>query len=247
MSLIDLLFPSLILLVLVVLSATFFPTFPLLAAGLCWYLVTLLPVIGLIQVGSQAHADRYMYLPSIGILIASIYLLPSKGKRHFQLSSTLSVLFIAYLATISYWQISYWENRNTLFSRVLDVLGPNYKAHIHLVDDYKQRGMLKEARQHSMAARNIRAGRPHTYLTKANMALAKREFQEAEKLYRLALSKGGESAELLNNFGITMAEQGHTKAAIEAFEGALRIEPTLVEPQKNLERYGSEQEQATTP
>lgn len=238
-SFINLLFPSLILLVLIVLAAIVTPTFPLLTAGLCWYLVTLLPVIGLIQVGSQAHADRYMYLPSIGILIAFIYLLPSRGKKHFQLSRALSIIFIAYLATLSFWQISYWKNQNTLFSRVLEVIGPNYKAHVHLANDYKQRGMLEEARQHGLAALNISPDWPEAYFAMGNIALVGREFLEAEKFYRLALSKGDATVQALTNLGIALAEQGHTIAATKFFEEAIRIAPHLQAPRYNLKRYAA--------
>jgi hypothetical protein len=243
---IDMVFLSLLLLILVALAANLAKRYPLIATGLCWYLITLLPVIGLIQVGSQAHADRYMYLPSVGVLISCIYLLPSRGKKYSQMSTVISIIFLAYLTIISYWQISYWENRNSLWSRVLDVLGPTYKAHIHLVDDYKQRGMLHEARQHSEAARSIDSNLPGAYIAMGNLALEKREFEQAEKLYRLALDKGGSTAELLNNFGIAMAEQGHTNGAIAAFEESIRIDPTRTEAKINLGRYRIKQKQEGT-
>ena len=59
---------------------------------------------------------------------------------------------IVYLTMISYWQIGYWKNQNILFSRVLDVVGPSYPAHIHLAGYYTRHGMLKEAREHSFKA-----------------------------------------------------------------------------------------------
>jgi hypothetical protein len=236
-SFIDLVYPALILLVLIAISVILFPTLPLFAAGLCWYLITLLPVIGLVQVGSQSHADRYMYLPSIGILIACVYLFPSSAKRRLQLTNVLPVLVIVYFTMISYWQISYWENRNILFTRVLDVIGPDHRAHIRLAEDYTERGVLQKAREHSLAAIEIRPGSPAAYQSVGNIALAELGFEEAEKFYRLALSRGGSSAELFNNFGISLAEQNNTTAGIEAFERALQIDPDLDAAQKNLEHY----------
>lgn len=246
-SLIDVLVPSLILLLLVVLAAIFARRYPLIAAGLCWYLVTLLPVIGLVQVGSQAHADRYMYLPSIGVLLSCVYLLPSREKKQFRSANMVSVFIIVYLSLISYWQISYWKNQNTLFSRQLDVIGPNYWAHIHLARDYLGRGMLKEARQHSTAAMDIRPDLRGGYQVSGHLKLAEREFQEAEKFFRLALSKGGEPAILVNNIGIAMAEQGNTSEGIEAFEMALQIDPTLNAAQENLRLYRAKMEQEAAP
>ncbi len=257
-SLIDFAFPGLILLVLVILSIFCIPTLPLVAAGLCWYLVTLLPVIGLVQVGSQSHADRYMYLPSVGILIACIYLIPpsrlfpsaglspSSTKKRLQLSNVLAAFIIAYLTMISYWQISYWENRNILFTRVLDVIGPDHRAHIRLAEDYTERGMLQKARKHSLAAIDIRPSEPAAYQSVGNIALARQDFEKAEKFYRLALSKGGSSAGLFNNFGIALAEQGGAAAGIEAFERALLIDPKLVAAQKNIEHYGAKMKAKAT-
>ena len=161
--------------------------------------------------GQRCCVTVLIGLTSIGLLISCIYLLPSSDKKYFQFASLLSIFVIVYFSMISYWQISYWKNRNILFSRVLEVIGPNYKAHIHLAQDYTDRGMLKEARRHSLAALDIQPAWPDAYLAMGNITLAERKFQEAEKFYRLALSKGQKSASLVNNIGITMAEQGISK------------------------------------
>jgi hypothetical protein len=230
-------YPSIILIGLAAIAVFTIPTYPLIAAGLCWYLVTLLPVIGLIQVGSQAHADRYMYLPSIGILLSCIYLVPSVENKFYKLSKVLSVIIIVYLTMISYWQIGYWKNQNILFSRVLDVVGPSYPAHIHLAGYYTRHGMLKEAREHSFKAVDIRPDWPDAYMAIGNIALAELEFKEAEYFYRMARSKGHKTAKLMNNIGITMAEQGDAAGGIKAFQAALEIKPDLIEAQKNLAHY----------
>ena len=138
--------PGAVVASLLALSLMVAPRYPLILAGICWYLVTLLPVIGLVQVGSQAHADRYMYLPSIGLLLACIPLLPSRDSSNLRLATVISSIFVIFLSVICYWQVGYWRSQHILFSRVLDISGPTYVAHLHLADDYIQRGMLKEAR-----------------------------------------------------------------------------------------------------
>jgi tetratricopeptide (TPR) repeat protein len=223
------------------------PRYPLIPAGLCWYLVTLLPVIGLVQVGSQAHADRYMYLPSVGLLISCVYLLPSRDKKYFQIAVVLACVFMVYLSAICYWQIGYWKNQHTLFSRVQAVSGPTYLAHLHLTEDYIRRGMLLEAREQGMAALALRPDLADSYQAMGNIALAEENFQEAEKYYRVALAKGPKLSKVLNNLGITLAEQGDTRGGIRAFEMALEIQPNLQEAQRNLRHYNKKMQQKSGP
>jgi protein O-mannosyl-transferase len=232
-----LLIPSAILGALLVLALMVAPQYPLIMAGLSWYLMTLLPVIGLVQVGSQAHADRYMYLPSVGVLLACVYLLPSRHSKRFQLGIVISSLFLVYLTVICYWQVGYWRNQHVLFSRVLAFSGPTYLAHLHLAEDYIRRAMLTEAREHALSAMKLRPDIADSYQAIGNIALAEKKFKEAEKYYRITLSKGQVQANVVNNLGITLAEQGDIPAAIKAFNKALGIEPDMAEAQKNLRTY----------
>ena len=232
-----LLIPGAILGALLVLALIVAPQYPLILAGLCWYLVTLLPVIGLVQVGSQAHADRYMYLPSVGVLLACVYLLPARHSKRFQVGIVISSLFVAYLTAICYWQVGYWRNQHILFSRVLAISGPTYLVHLNLAEDYIRRGMLTEAREHALAAMKLRPDVADSYQAIGNIALAEKKFKEAEKYFRITMSKGQVQANVVNNLGITLAEQGDIPAAITAFNKALEIEADMAEAQKNLRTY----------
>ena len=97
--------------------------------------------------------------------------------------------------------------------------------------------MLIEARQHSLAAMEMQPNWPDAYLAMGNITLAEQNYPEAESFYRVALSKSYKSASLVNNIGITLAEQGQINEVIKAFKAALEMEPTLVEAQKNLALY----------
>jgi tetratricopeptide (TPR) repeat protein len=242
-----LLMPGALLGALLIFSLRVAPRYPLILAGLCWYLVTLLPVIGLVQVGSQAHADRYMYLPSVGLLMSCVYLLPSRDNKYFQIAAVLACVCMVYLSAICYWQIGYWKNQHTLFSRVQAVSGPTYLAHLHLTEDYIRRGMLQQAREQGMAALAIRPDLADGYQAIGNIALAEENFQEAEKYYRVALAKGPKMSIIHNNLGITLAEQGDTRGGIKAFERALEIQPDMQEAQQNLRHYNNKLQQKIGP
>ncbi len=246
-SLKDGLIPMGILLTLMAFTAYFARRLPLLAVGLCWFLVTLLPVIGLLQVGSQSHADRYMYLPSVGLLIACIYLLPSRHKKYFQLTHVLTLLFIVYLGALCFWQVSFWSSRHVLFSRVLTIAGPNYLANFHLAQDYEERGMHTQARKHAQAAQAQRPDAPDAYQALGNIALAEKNFVTAEKHYREALSKGPPTETILVNIGIAIAEQGDLPKGIRALEKALVLNPTSELVKVNLQHYRDKLHRVSAP
>jgi tetratricopeptide (TPR) repeat protein len=210
---------------------------PLLAAGLCLYLVTLLPVIGLVQVGSQAHADRYMYLPSLGVLLACTCLLPSRAHPRFRLSALLTGIFILFLSALGYFQVGYWQNQYTLFSRTLAVTGPSFTAHIHLADAYLKRGMPAEAERHARACTELRPDVGDGYQAMGNAALAQQDFARAESFFRKALEHGPALPVVLNNLGISLAEQGRLEAGIRSFEAALQVDGQFKAAQENLVLY----------
>ncbi len=99
-------------------------TRPYLATGWFWFLGTLVPVIGLVQVGLQSHADRYMYIPMVGLLVMLAWSVPHIEK-------VTAVAAVACLA-LAYQQTGYWQNSGTLFERAIDVTRDNYVAQYNL-------------------------------------------------------------------------------------------------------------------
>jgi hypothetical protein len=209
----------------------------LMSAGLAWYFVTLLPVIGLVQVSGQAHADRYMYIPSIGLLMAGLPILVLLQRKYLQLANALAVILIAYLSLLSFWQIGYWKNQQVLFSRALEVAGPNYKIHVHLAEGHLRYGAVEESRLQSMAALELRPDLPAGYYRMGQVALAEGEYGAAEHLFRATLTKGAPLPQVFNHLGIALILQDRLAEGLDAFREALLLDPGNLVARENLARY----------
>ena len=174
---------------------------PYLLVGWLWYLVMLLPVIGIIQVNLQAHADRYTYLPQIGFLIMITWgvadLLASWHYRTQILSSAATVVILAFAFT-AHAQTSYWRDSETLWTHTIAMTRDNYFAHASLADLLMRRGRVSEAIEHSEEALRIR---PDDANAQNNLGLAllqtgdtKRAVTHLEKA--LAIDPGQMNAEV---------------------------------------------------
>ncbi len=214
---------------------------PLLAAGLAWYLLTLLPVVGLVQVGLQLHADRYMYIPSIGLLLALQGLFPATDSPRFRLGITLAGVFLLFCTLIAHWQTAYWENRQTLFTRVLAVVGPNWRAHVSLAAEYARRGEMEYALGHGEAAMQLGPERPESFQVLGDIAMQLGDPESAARYYLAGLEAAGPTAILLNNLGMAQIALGRYREAEESLSLALSLEPDAIRIRDNLLRARREQ------
>jgi protein O-mannosyl-transferase len=173
--------------------------FPYLAVGWLWYLGTLVPVIGLVQVGQQAMADRYAYIPLIGLFIIIAWGLADLTRRlpsrtYWLTCGTLIALLIV-LTLANRRQLRHWQNSITLFERALEVTDNNEIAENNLGAVLVRKGRLDEGLAHLYEAVRLypdygtaRANIAVTLLQKANIAaLDESRWQEAVELYRQAL------------------------------------------------------------
>jgi tetratricopeptide (TPR) repeat protein len=121
---------------------------PYLPVGWLWYLGTLIPVIGIVQVGSQAMADRYTYIPLIGLFIIIAWglpdLLPTRRGYRLCLAGVTAMAMVAVM-TLTFQQVGYWKNSATLFAHTLRVTRDNALAHTHLGLALSQSGRLRDA------------------------------------------------------------------------------------------------------
>ena len=234
----ELIFPFILLIGWIGFAFTQSSNRSLVVAGLACYMATLLPVIGLVQVGAQSHADRYMYIPSIGILMACSYLLPAAKSTYRKLSMKIFTIFIGYLSFICYMQVGYWENRHTLFSRALHVSGSHWRIHVHIAGDYLDRDMPVKALEHGRIALELRPDVPMNYRSMGNIAMAMNDLTLAQEYYLQAINMGSMSASLYNNLGVAFGRQYKTEDAVIAFNLALGLNPNMYTAKKNLEKYG---------
>jgi len=113
---------------------------PYLIVGWLWFLVTLAPVIGLIQAGQQSRADRYMYIPMIGLSIALVWgaaeLLQARPQAQMALAGAVCLA----CAALTWTQVGYWEDGVKLFQRAVDVTGDNYVARFNLAHELREQG-----------------------------------------------------------------------------------------------------------
>src|SRR5262249_34908009 len=121
---------------------------PYLLVGWLWYLGTLVPVIGLVQVGGQGRADRYTYVPLVGLTIAVVYLVAEVIARYPRARAAargVVVVLLAGLVVGTWVQITYWKDTVTLWRHTLAVTAGNYEAHRNLAAEWERRGNFTEA------------------------------------------------------------------------------------------------------
>ncbi len=212
---------------------------PYLAVGWLWFLGALVPVIGLVQVGLQSHADRYTYIPSVGLFIAAAWLGAAFIKSRPALKKPMAaaaMLIVAACTITTENQTRHWKNSFTLFQHALAVTDDNPIAENNVANEYLERGDIVEARRHFEQAveigerlgwKNI-AARGHFGL--GRIAEAEGDLAAAELHYIDARVGDGAYSEAHNNLaGIYMVwgqrelERGKRDRGLKFFESALAL------------------------
>ncbi len=199
---------------------------PYLAVGWLWYGVMMLPVSGLIQVGLQAHADRYTYLPSIGLSIALAWGLADafgRSRRGRVLLATCGGLAVAALAGLAWAQVGTWKDTRSLFARALAVTRDNYLAHQALATLLLHEGRAREAEPHFAEALRIKPGWPGAHFGLAEALLARGERDAALARYEAGLELAPRHLRGRIGYGRALAEAGRHDEAIRQYLRALRL------------------------
>jgi len=210
---------------------------PWLLVGWFWYLGMLVPVIGLVQSGLRAHADRYTYLPQIGLYVIVAWAVTEcfAGRRHGRLlAGTLAAIVVAGLICCSRVQVSCWKDSRALWEHTLAVSGDTDVAHNNLGMDLFDRGQLDQAiAQYEQALKaNPGYGEAHDNL---GVALVKKgRLDEAIAQFQQALKVDPEDALAFNNLGMANAQQGKLEEAIARYQQALQINPDFDRAHSNL-------------
>ena len=198
---------------------------PYLAVGWLWYLVTLAPVIGLIQAGQQARADRYMYIPMIGLSIMLAWGGSELLRGRPQMAAVLAVPACAACAVVSLLQVGYWEDGVKLFQRAVDVTPDNYIARFNLAHDLRESGDVTGAIRQLEEAVRIEpdSGIAHDEL---GQLLGKQgRIEEALPELRQAEIDLPDNAALHYRIGVLLANGGHHEQAVEELTRAARLDP----------------------
>lgn len=151
---------------------------PYLLVGWCWYLGTLVPVIGLVQVGGQAMADRYTYVPLIGVYVAfawgiadfTRWLQPQDRKRRLVVQGWMAAAVLVPCVVMSYPQVRYWKSGFALNQRALELLPENAMAHNQIAGDYLDQGELEKAQHHYSETLRLDAKKIQPYMGMAEIA-----------------------------------------------------------------------------
>ena len=210
---------------------------PYLVTGWLWYLGMLVPVIGLLQVGWQGHADRYTYLPQIGLYIAVTWALTDLIRSwRFQRTalSAAALIVIGVLSWRGWLQTSYWRDSETLFTHALAVTSNNDVALNNLGIIFLDKGQLDDAISKLQAAIDLRPENAPAHDNLAKALLKKGQVAEAMVHYRKFLELEPANVEARNTLGTALIQQGRVREAIDQWREALATQPDNGNAASNL-------------
>lgn len=201
------------------------------AVGWFWFLGTLVPVIGLVQVGEQAMADRYAYIPLVGLFIALVWGLADWAANHKIAPRYVAVPLMIWtlaLALSAHTQMKYWANTTDLWSHTLEATGPNFVAEDNLGAELIKEGKIQAARERFQNAININPEDPFSQLNIGVCDKKMGNVQSAAEHYQAALKLSVEPNLRLtafSNLGSLYRMSHNYQAARANYEAALRINP----------------------
>ncbi len=198
---------------------------PWVATGWLLYLGTLVPVIGLVQAGFQSRADRYTYLPLIGIFAAVAWTLRELWRRRgwrapLAIGASAAVVL---LAALTWAQTGRWHDSGTLFRHALDVTRDNWVAHMNLGNHLARRGRFTEAAEHYREVIRIRPGHMEAHVGLGVSYSALGRLEEEVRVYERATAIDPRNSKVLTNLGLAYQDLGRVREARETLARAGRL------------------------
>ncbi|MGA3284787.1 MAG: tetratricopeptide repeat protein [Verrucomicrobiota bacterium] len=208
-----------------------------LPVGWFWFVGTLVPVIGLVQVGEQSMADRYMYVPMIGVLILVAWGLPELIGRWRYGMVVLSAMAIASAVLclfITRQQIGYWKDSETLFRREIAVAGDTRTAHYKLGAALSRKGELDEATRQFQETLKLEPDNFYALYSLGVISSSKGQLDEAIQFFQEALKLKPDYADAHYSLGIALGKKGRLDEAIGQYQEILRLNPDYFGVHNNL-------------
>jgi len=205
-------------------------------SGWYWFVGMLVPVIGLIQVGEQSMADRYSYLPSVGILVLLVWGVNelTGAAMEGKLSGILVCATGVTLALLTRVQVGYWKDTETLFRHALTVTEHNYLAHYNLGTALEKQNRLQEALQELKAGIDEKPNYAEAYNNLGITSDKLGNLEEALSNYATASRLRANYADPHNNRGVTLEKLGRSDEAMEEYQTALKLRPDYADARYNL-------------
>ncbi len=215
---------------------------PYLAVGWFWYLGTLVPVIGLVQVGMQSMADRFTYVPMIGLFVIIVWggweLAGAWGLRRY--AAAAAILALAACAVLTFQQEFYWKDSETLFKRMIDATPNNFMARYNLGNFYAKENRTDEAISNYLVAIQEEPNYAEAHNNLGGLFLEQKRYDEALPHYRAAVRSRPEYLYYFNlaNALADAASARHDtngfEEAVRAYQQALQLNPASSEAHQNL-------------
>jgi tetratricopeptide (TPR) repeat protein len=209
---------------------------PYLATGWLWYAGTLVPVIGIVQVGSFSMADRFTYIPLIGLFIMMAWGVPDLLKKwnyREKIILASSVLSILCLSIITWTQVGYWQNSITLFDHTLKVTDNNWLIYNNRGLTYSVLGNYEQAIEDYDKAIEINPGYAEAYNNRGNDYNSLGNYKQAIEDLNRAIKIRPVYAEAYFNRGTAYTGLGNYRQAIEDLTWAIKIRPVYAEAYSN--------------
>lgn len=213
---------------------------PYLLVGWLIYLGTLVPVIGLIQVGGQARADRYTYLPLVGIFVAIVWgahaiVAAGRGRDEDSAAGIAPLLAILpVLAIASHAQATTWTDSITLWSHALEAAGANAGAHVNLANALSDAGRSEDAERHYREAFRLRPTDADAANGLGVLELARDRAEVSIPMFRQAVATRPNFPDAWSNLAVALSKVGRTEEALEPARRAVALDPDLAVARTNL-------------
>jgi Flp pilus assembly protein TadD len=210
---------------------------PYFIVGWLWYLIMLVPVIGIVQVGLQGHADRYTYLPQIGLYIALVWLicdLTKSLRAQKMILGSVGLIIVGTLSVLSAKQTTYWRDTETLWQHTLAVTPDSDVADTGLGGILFARGQIDDAIDHFEHALRLRDGNVAAHFGLARALSTERKTDPAIFHLRKALAIQPDYIGANNDLGVLLASKGEIKEAITAWRQTLSFDPDNADAANNI-------------